>query len=217
MTSPERVLGDEPGREQELAPLLEWIVYGMPLTVTGRFAVGAISYGTAQSTGLHLSALFPDARGPMTRTIVNEPRARGIVFRGEQLGILGRADLVIDSGGVVAARWARRRERGVVHLETTGHDLLVPLVKIVAATMRDLDGLGRAACRLELRRVNGLTIQAGDGQVAVVPDGHHTFIASGDLPIPAEADDVTDLVGRWLRELARWLGLPQWENAPTEG
>ena len=54
-----------------------------------------------------------------------------------------------------------------------------------------------------------MQVQGGPQEVAN-PERAELFIG-GELPIPAEPDDINDLAQRWAREFGRAAGLPHWE------
>jgi hypothetical protein len=239
MQGPGSVLGDDPSVEQPL-PLLEWIVYATPYTVTGTFADRALSHAIVAAANGSISDLVQqtasatDAHRAMTGTAGLsigarvEPRARGMYYVAGRDYLRQHTDLAIDAGGVVAARVAYRHgPRDEIVLDSIAEYRLRPLVVAVARLLRELDGYGRADVGLEVRGTH--EVQGTDRMRAYwTADGHgprqigvfrpddpnrHLWIG-GDLTIPATPDDITELVERWKRELARSAQLPAWEPAP---
>lgn len=210
MDAPATIYGDE--RFNETRAVIEWIVYATPLTVTAEFSDRAISQRTVDTAGERLAHLFPGPHEPPMHVGVRpEPRARGMVFTATKLGTNALADMAIDSGGVIAVRYAWRSNRGVFHLDHFAKDTLQPLTRIAADTLEDLNGLGRALVSVYLRCPGPLTISAGPNQIAeYTPDPVGLWIG-GELPIPAQDDDLLDHASRTLREVARAAGLPRWE------
>jgi hypothetical protein len=84
----------------------------------------------------------------------------------------------------------------------------------VAETLGDLDAFGRAVVGLELRQAGDLTVGTAGQSVGqldprTLQDG--ALRMGGEIVVPAEADDVRDVVARWLRELFRAAGLAEFE------
>lgn len=221
MRTPERVYGDQTGFDDELAPLLEWIVRAAPYTVTGAFVDRALSSTAADSAAANVGGLFPrpDAEPHVVAKDV-EARARGLHCVGTQWGAQWYADLAIDAGGIVAARSATRRNYSVLLCATLAADTFQPLIRAIADVLGDLDGYGRAAIGLEVRGATDLRVQWGAGKTGTLGaddlvDGHRLHIG-GDLAVPADDDDIKELADRWARELARAARLPIWEPAADE-
>jgi hypothetical protein len=240
MQSPGSVLGDEPNVEQPL-PLLEWIVYATPYTVTGTFADRALSQAIADDASGSIADLVQQTANATDEYAVMagranlaigtriDARARGLYCIAGRDYLRQHTDLAVDAGGVVTARIAYRHDpRDVIVLDSIAEERLRPLVVAVARLLRELDGYGRADVGLQVRgthEVRGndrITVHwAADGQARRQsgvfrrddPSGH--LWIGGDLTIPATPDDITELVERWTRELARAAGLPAWEPAPT--
>jgi hypothetical protein len=207
-----RLSGDNPA-ELPSDPLVDLVVLASPLTVPPHFADRCLSRGFVADGGLPLTALFPPTTPDRSTFGRPEPFARGVAFIAEQTGARARAVLAVDAGGVVGVRLTYRRPaRGAVPLEALGHEYLAPLARIAAETLRRLDALGRSSVRFELDYGEALTIDAGQGQIAELRQLPVPPFAGGELPIPADAEDIDTLVGRWLREIARLAGLPQWES-----
>lgn len=157
MATPEHIFADGqvvPSTGER--PLIEWIVRATPYTVTGAFADRALSRGAAELARASVASLF--AGTPSTNV---EPRARGLYCLGAQNGSPRHGDLAIDAGGAVAVRTAWRSRDSVLSLDSLPDDVLCALISAAANTLGGLDGYGRAAFRLEIRRADVLTVQAG--------------------------------------------------------
>jgi len=91
MLTPDRIFGDEPGRDAEYPPLLERIVRGSPFTVTGAFADRALSHAATDLAVAQVGSLFPPAQiPPMVPEVRIDPYARGHRATGRQMGTLAR-------------------------------------------------------------------------------------------------------------------------------
>jgi hypothetical protein len=92
--------------------------------------------------------------------------------------------------------------------------LLEAQLRVVVDTLTDLDAFGRARVGLEIRQANHLSVATtGQNIGALDPRNlqHGMLRMGGEIVVPAEADDVREVVARWLRELFRAAGLPKFE------
>lgn len=240
MQSPGSVLGDDANVTESL-PLLQWIVLATPYTVTGTFADRALSQAIADDASrsatdlvqqtAHATEPFGVAAGYSSLPIgtVLEPRARGLYCNAGRDHLRQHTDLAIDAGGVVAARVAYRHDpQDIIELDGIAKDRLRPLVVAVARLLRELDGYGRADVGLEVRGTHEVRgkeqikaywsapdsgARRQTGVFRREDDNHHLWIG-GELTIPTASDDISELVERWTRELARAAQLPAWEPPP---
>jgi hypothetical protein len=183
-----------------------------PLTVTPQFSEWALSRSAVdelQARALELaSALGIDNADPSV-----EPHGRGIEVHwigGSQIPV--EAVLVVDSGGVVAARIRRGSEPdNRFSLGQLKPRFLKPLIDAVAGTLTTAEAYGRSTW-------DTLIGPAVDDQVSGVPRqppavGVH---ASADLLIPAEAEELEALAAFWARHFARECGQDEWEAAEDD-
>lgn len=208
--------------------LMHWIVRARPLTVPAVFSDRALQQATGQAAAERMSQLVPrDPRASGHAGGSYQARARGVYAAA--LGVIPtaqRADVVIDAGGVVAARLTLRRDRGIQGLDALSHSVVRPLLRAVAETLEGLDALGRALTSLEVHGGAGMTVSVdGGGQQMGVLDadallrlgGNSNFRADGDLALPADGGETAELAERWMRELGRAAGIALFEpgNAGT--
>lgn len=158
-----------------------------------------------------------------------DPRARGMHCVAGRDYLRQHTDIAVDAGGVVAARVAYRHplEDSVV-LQVIADERLRPLVVAVTRLLGSLDGYGRVDIGLEVRgtqEVRGnerkraawaAPDEAPQHRFGVFPANPNPHLwVGGELAVPATPDDITELVDRWTRELARAAQLPAWEPAPS--
>jgi hypothetical protein len=218
-----------PGVEASAADgttLTHWIVRARPLTVPAVFSDRALRQSTGQAAAERVSQLVPgDPRFPGQRGGSYQARARGVYASAlSVISTAQRADVVIDAGGVVAARLTVRRDRGILGLDALSHAVVRPLLRAVAETLVDLDALGRALISLELHGGAGMavSVDAGGQQMGVLDadallrlGGSDSFRADGEIALPADDDEIPELAERWMRELGRAAGIALFEPAAT--
>jgi Putative DNA-binding domain len=207
----DRLPGQVPVGVLDPPRVLEWVIRARPLTVPGHFADRALTEKTGRAGAKRIAALLPPA-SPQ-RGAGCSARARGVCASALDTDPPAQADLVIDAGGVVAARFASYRRVGVSYHDSMAQ-LLEPQLHVVAETLGDLDAFGRAVVGLELRQAGDLTVGTAGQSVGqldprTLQDG--ALRMGGEIVVPAEADDVRDVVARWLRELFRAAGLAEFE------
>jgi hypothetical protein len=220
MRTPDRLPGDAPildpdsfGHEDPL----EFIVRATPVTVTADVSAAALTEEAARLAARQAIPLLvdPDAVAHRVSTTV-EGRARGVYCTAERGEAPIFADLVIDAGGVVAARLAERRQRdGTVTAPGLIDEVLMPLLRTVAGSLEGLGAAGRALVGLEVRGVADLVVE-WDGELADVVRVEELIeedrlLLEGELALPAGPEAQRDLAERWTRSLARAAGLPAWE------
>jgi hypothetical protein len=127
----------------------------------------------------------------------------------EQLGLLELGSFAIDAGGVIAARRARRRQGGTLHVPGAKEEDILKLLRSVHSGLQELGATGRAAAQFELRGCNDMLVQnQSDGAVLEVD----SLYASAYLPVPASDQELDAIAEDWVRELGRAAGLPLWET-----
>lgn len=222
LRTPERLPDDriwtsppEPGDRPPLPPVLEMIVVAAPLTVSPAFADRALAESTVTWSSETVKRLWEralDQLGPHRGEI--EVYQRGFAIEGVQRGSQRLVTLAVDSGGVVAARTAQRRQGGTFLLDTLANKNLPVLLEVVADTLAYLDAHGRALVDLVVRGIHGMQVQGGSNEV--VHSDKEKLHIGGELPIPAEPRDFHDFAGRWAREFGRATGLPHWEPGRSQ-
>ncbi len=224
MQTPSRIWGDDPSQRDDPPPLVEVLVRASPYTLTGAFADRALSSSLVQSGEEVAVSLLPFPHQPgQERQVKVMPRARGVSCLAVQRGNVTHTDLVVDAGGVVALRKARRLDPLTTELVPV--EWLRPLIEGAVSLLTSLDAHGRVAIGLEIRGAAGLTMATGPNHMSKLNPadlidrgslniGGDTMRIGGDIAVPTADDDVDELVGRWTRELARAARLPEWEPGP---
>jgi len=184
------------------------IVRAGPLTLTPQFSEWALTQSAVEDlTGRAASLAL--ALGIQNAEPSVEPQGRGIVVHwvgGYPIPV--GAVLVIDSGGVVAARISRGSEPDRrFSLGQLKPRFLAPLIDAVAGSLTAAEAYGRSAWETLIAR-------AWEDQVSGVPRQPATlFHASSDVVIPADAPELDRLAALWARHFARECGLDEWERA----
>jgi hypothetical protein len=214
MRTPDRLPGDAPILDPDSyghdAPL-EFIVRGTPVTVSREVAAAAVTADAARLADAQAIPLLvdPDAVAHRVATQV-DARPGGVYCTAERGGAPIFADLVIDGGGVVAARLAERRQRdGTVTADGVIAEVLLPLLRTASGTLEGLGATGRALLELEIRGTGDLMVEWTDEVTDAVIDD--TLVLDGELELAASPADLQALAERWARGLARAAGLPAWE------
>jgi hypothetical protein len=212
LEGPPQLPADDPQAES-LPLILQIIVLAGPLTVTGEFADRALAESTADWLPNQAAHMFPGGDPVTQKTYTfTDARARGIVITASQNATLSVATLALDAAGVMAARVAQRRTQGVLDLPAFGDEYLTVMLQRVTESLDRLEAHGRAAVHLVMRGTTGLTVQTSTGAIGNIEPGQ--LHVGGEAAIPAATEDLDDLVGRWIRELAREAGIPAWEPDP---
>jgi hypothetical protein len=191
---------------------VEWIVRVAPVSIPAGFADRALSQATARWAEEKCAGLVLSASHPWAPKVIPEPRARGIVVRAESQVAPEIADVVIDAGGVIAARKARRRNESVpelMHLPGLADDYFHPLLDLAAEGLSHLDANGRAVLSLEVRGVEKMAIWIQDGIQG--PLRGQDLHLGGELGIPADEADLRSVSDAWMREIGRSAGIAMWE------
>lgn len=143
-----------------------------------------------------------------------EPYGRAIVARVVQetgIGTRDQVSVVADSAGVVGIeiRRGQRTGGGVILLQASYGDAILPLARTVASLLYDAEAYGRAAVDLWLMYPPNGYVQ--EQARKAVPRSLHT---SSELTVPAGEDEVHTLAGAWHRELQREIGIVKYEREP---
>jgi hypothetical protein len=215
----ERVLDRLPDHmHHEGRPPEQVIIRIAPIVVPETFADAALSEATAQRAIDEVwRALKGDQdpghvmKGPL------EPLARGLRVFGLRQYMHGlRAlivDLVLDAGGVAAARFTRQeREPDYVN----GHRVIADARLAIAAAaslLQACGAVGRCLIRCDYTADDdpqiGFEAAIGSGK-----RGEDTTVMTENLALPLDDYELDRVEGRWLRELARACGRPMWERMP---
>jgi Schlafen, AlbA_2 len=208
-------LGPPDAPEEWRAPPLEervrTVVRAAPYTVTPQFADWPISRrgaDTCEDAAKHLSE---KTYGPAPVDPAVIPRGRGVISRAQPLDPSATlhpwgAIVVVDSGGVIGAcLTAPYQAGGGVPLDELRGDHLCPTINAVASMLRQGEAFGQAAIDLWVV-VTSPVLLGGEW----LPEGS-MFHCSGEVVIPADDAELDALACRWEREIARELGIAEWE------
>lgn len=184
-----------------------------PITVPPSFIEWPISSRGARDAHDAAGALFSD--GPQPAEPV-EPQGRGLVARHMMQTLMGevrRATIAADSLGVIGAQFREPAPDGVVMLEGIRLSQIAPLVEAVAGLFAQAEVAGRAVADLWVSLPGDRLIYSERRP----PQNRTTermreLHASGELVLPADDDERAELARRWERELARTVGIAQWED-----
>jgi hypothetical protein len=194
------------------------IVRATPLTLLPAFAERAHSKTFVDGLIERTEALWPD-RETVHAAKLSTPHQFGCVVTREmksnelRSGNWCRVAVVVDAGGIVGIHVRDPLDpddAGGWSVATPGLATarLEPLLGFVAECLVDLDAIGRCRADVHIRGLNDHQVSAEAGRGQFKNDGGQHF--SGELVVPAEADDLAELAADWRRQLERNAGIASW-------
>jgi Putative DNA-binding domain len=211
-----RVLGPPDAPEEWRAPPLEGhvrtVVRAAQHAVTPQFADWPISSRGAHACYGAAEYLSEMVYGPVSFPPSVTPHGRGVIARAQPLDASAAlhpwgAIVVADSGGVIGACLTAPYSAGPgLPLHELRRDHLRPTINAVASMLRQGEAFGQAA--IDLWVVVSSPVLLG-GQW--LPEGA-MFHCGGEVVIPADEDGLHALGRRWEREIARSVGIAEWED-----
>jgi hypothetical protein len=138
------------------------------------------------------------------------PQGRGAVARAQALDVspglhAWGAIVASDSGGAIGACLTHGPHAGLSLSDVRRHHLR-PTIDAVAWMLRNGEVFGQAAVDLWLALPTKFQIGGG-----WLPRGR-TLHCGGEIVVPADEDELAALGQRWEREIARSIGIAEWED-----
>ncbi len=208
-----------------------WTVQAAPLNIAEEFASRVLSPDAPKWFEEQATGLLKEPPSIPQRTLSPEAGARGFAVRREfTVPPKGSILLVVDAGGLVGTRYnieltpdqeraildPKRRQQRALALRAVEEEYLRPLVQSCADALGFLGADGPALIEVWAMGVGHFVVRT-DGHVALnhEQDGwlnEGVLHMGGELSVPPSNDEVTRLIQRWGRELARAAGIPAWER-----
>jgi hypothetical protein len=208
-------LGPNPSRSFPSPAQYQFIVRAAPLTQPEDFADRVLSIDFGSGSRELARELFPgaDPADPSHRREDFSHGQSGFNVTSVQLASDEQSSVIADAGGVLIIRieWSKKRQ-AILRPEIV-EETLLPLLEGLAELFRRLDTHGRAICDLILRGFNGVNLthqRAGSG--TLTQDSIHI---GGEVTLPPDDNELSELGHQWGNELARAAGLPAWQDLPV--
>jgi hypothetical protein len=205
-----------PGREVEPQHADEVIidVGANPLTVTPSLAQWPFTRRAAEACSALIETALPARQtgaDQLERPWV-DPRADQTVVTGARnrgFGESTRVSILARPNGLLAIEKLDRRGDGrppVVLIQTLLEEELQPLARALVSLLEAAEAIGRSVVDF------WLVLPAG-GEVAGGPAHRLNGLrATAEITVPATADEIDALAGRWFRQIQRNMGIVKYEH-----
>jgi len=205
-----------PGREAEPQHADEVImdVRAAPLTVTPSLREWPFTRRAAEACSALIETVLPPGRtgaDHLERPWV-DPRADQTVVTGARnqgFGESTRVSILARPDGLLAIEKLDRRGDGrppVVLIQTLLEGELQPLARTLVSLLEAAEAIGRSV-------VDFWLVLPARGEMAGGPARRlNRLSATGEITVPATADEVDALAGRWFRQIQRSMGIVKYEH-----
>jgi hypothetical protein len=180
-----------------------------PLTVVPRFAEWAISQQAPEWSQSAAASLLPVADGH----VIVSPFPRGLNATRMPRDVEGgaSAEVAADGGGVIGCQLAQSRPENDFITDQGLAEQILPLLRTCVDGLRQAEAYGNAAADVWVSVPIDVRVLIKHPDRFDEAPNPLWFYASGAIPIPADDDELEELVWRWTREFLRAAGRPAWE------
>ena len=197
---------------------VDWLVLATPLAVPEGFddTVFALENRRAVERLAGRAVAELSEQSSQRHATPCQPRPRGLVIDGGDLATHQEAQLTVDAGGVVVARWSQRLFRNSEHLPGLVEGNLAPLLRLAVGILSEYGTVGRVLLHgyLRIRATDSgwtATIDVTSAKAAGRLSANDGPIQLGaELDLPCDEHTVRDQLARWTSELGRGAGLATW-------